>query len=149
MTDAIRHNKKVNLLAFLSILSFLSSNLWAKTVEIKGQSCHYRIELPTLWDTIPQSLLREKIGVCPIDIALYPTTQQDCFSGNYVLINFLPVAKSLNNYTLDHILEEVKSEKPNFGKDCIIKSLFIGELLNNDTNSPLIVNSFKICKKIS
>lgn len=145
MTDAIRHNKKVNLLAFLSIMIvFIPYVLWGKSIEVKRQLCHYRIDIPSSWDTIPQILLEEKIKAHPIDIALYPKNQYGYFSGNYVLINFFSTDKPLINYRLDQIQKEIKSMDSKLNKENHMEPIFLGKLQIDTTGLPQILNAFKI-----
>ena len=76
-------------------------------IPINNRSCKYTITIPDGWDTIPKSILAQKLGLHPIEIAIYPTQQEEYFEGNYVLINFLPTMKTLNEFSFQKIVEDV------------------------------------------
>ena len=77
------------------------------TIPIHNRSYKYSITIPDGWDTIPKEMLAQRLGQYPVDIAIYPAQQEGYFEGNYVLINFLPTAKTLNEFQFKKIVEDV------------------------------------------
>jgi hypothetical protein len=91
---------------FLCAINILEAG---KIIPVNHTSCNYTVNIPDGWDTIPNSILKEKLGSSPfnIDIGIYPVTQTDYFSGNYSLISFFPTVNMLNRFEFNQIVEDI------------------------------------------
>jgi hypothetical protein len=80
-----------------------------KIIPVNHTSCNYTVTIPDGWDTIPSSILKEKLksSQFSIDIGIYPVVQGDYFNGNYSLISFLPAVNMLNQFKFDKIVEDI------------------------------------------
>lgn len=80
-----------------------------KIIPVHNTSCKYTVCIPDGWDTIPRSILKEKLKSSPfsIDAGIYPVVQSDCFSGNYSLIGFIPTVNMLNRFHFTAIVDDI------------------------------------------
>ncbi|MDR2131233.1 MAG: hypothetical protein LBP56_08765, partial [Odoribacteraceae bacterium] len=91
------------------ILCVINISGTAKIIPVYNTSCKYTIRIPDGWDTIPRSILKEKLKSSPfsIDIGIYPVAQTDYFSGNYSLIGFIPTVNMLNQFHFTAIVNDI------------------------------------------
>lgn len=90
------------------MLSFVAIYTYGQdTIQVLQKSCKYTFVIPEGWDTIPKSVLVQKLPGYSIDAGLYPLQQQEYFKGNYILINFLPTIKTLNGFPFKQIKEDL------------------------------------------
>ena len=94
---------------FVLMLLYLQQAYCSVTIPINNQSCKYTITIPDGWDTIPKQILTQRLGQYPVDIAIFPTQQEEYFEANYVLINFIPTMKTLSEFQFKKIVEDVKN----------------------------------------
>lgn len=76
-------------------------------VEIFHTGCKYSVRIPSGWDTIPHDTLKGMFSRLALDAGLYPASQKGYFTGNYVLIGFTPVLRSLHSYSFDRIVSDM------------------------------------------
>ena len=92
---------------FILMLFCIKQVYCSITIPVILKSCKYTITIPDGWDTIPKNVIVQKIGQYPVEIAIYPNLQEEYFDGNYVLINFLPTMKTLNEFQFKKIVDDV------------------------------------------
>ena len=97
---------------FLLILLFLYGTIEltaSNVVTVTNQGCNYSVAIPAGWDTIPQTIIKERLQQYNVDLGIYPITQEDYFAGNYALFTFIPTLKSLNQLTFNQIVSDQKN----------------------------------------
>lgn len=79
------------------------------TVNINQKSCKYSVIIPEGWDSIPHDTMLSRFKGISVDIALYRKGSKGYYDDCYVLIDFLPTAKTLSQYPFKDIFTEVKN----------------------------------------
>ena len=93
---------------YVILFGFMGDNLYASIeVPVMHPSCKYTVQYPEGWDTIPSDTIKNKLNNIEFDLGLYPVSQEYYFKGNYVLIGFMPVIKTLSSFTFNKIVEDV------------------------------------------
>lgn len=85
-----------------------SINAHGQNVNVIRKGCEYSIHIPLGWDTIPRDTLKKMFFRFDLDMGLYPKTQKEYFTGNYVLIGFIPALHTLNSYTFNQIVADMR-----------------------------------------
>jgi len=107
MIKLLLHKLFLFLLFFYGNVEIKASN----AVTILNKGCNYSINIPEGWDTIPNTVLQEKLKQYNADLGIYPITQKDYFNGNYALFVFVPTIKTLNLLTFEQIVSEQEKQK--------------------------------------
>jgi len=95
-------------LAITGLLLLCCNCLYAVKLPVNNGACKYSVALPDGWDTIPQTFITEKLQQqLKVDAAIYPVEQSDYTEGNYALIGFMLMLKSLNAFTFKQIVAEI------------------------------------------
>ena len=104
----MRTRNTIQRIWIIIIMSFVGIYTYGQdTIQVLQKSCKYTFVIPEGWDTIPRSVLMQKLPGYSIDAGLYPLQQQEYFKGNYILINFLPTIKTLNGFPFKQIEEDL------------------------------------------
>lgn len=104
----MRTRNTIQRIWIIIIMSFVGIYTYGQdTIQVLQKSCKYTFVIPEGWDTIPRSVLMQKLPGYSIDARLYPLQQQEYFKGNYILINFLPTIKTLNGFPFKQIEEDL------------------------------------------
>ena len=138
-------NNKIKILLF--ILSIICIPVFAFNIEISQSACKYTIDVPEGWDTIPKEVLKTKLGILNMDLGMYPVAQKDYFSGNYVLIGFMPTVSTLNKLTFKQIISDVsKMNSQGVINSDTLKVLFDKMIPNEEEGNYHIQNYFSVLK---
>ena len=115
----------------------------SNVVDILNKGCSYSVDVPEGWDTIPKTVLKEKLKQYDADLGIYLLSQEDYFSGNYAFFAFAPSIKPLNLLRFDQIVSDTKSQiKQGEIDNDTLRVRFIKMDLRKDDNAYSIYNYY-------
>lgn len=129
MVNTMRKAWIIILLSFVVIYTYGQD-----TIKVMQKSCKYAFVIPEGWDTIPKSVLVQKLPGYSIDAGLYPLQQQEYFKGNYILINFLPTIKTLNGF----LLKQIRKDLVNINKQSLLPNTDTLKVTYKGTESKIL-----------
>lgn len=92
---------------FLPLVLFANAETKSERIPVQVKSCKFLVTVPEGWDTIPHSAFVKKLGEGSVVLALYPKGTE-YFEDKYVLLSFQPTVKSLNEFSFETIVKELK-----------------------------------------
>ena len=86
----MRTRNTIQRIWIIIIMSFVGIYTYGQdTIQVLQKSCKYTFVIPEGWDTIPRSVLMQKLPGYSIDAGLYPLQQQEYFLSSTYKCNFL------------------------------------------------------------
>jgi hypothetical protein len=102
--------KKEIIYVLINLMNLYGITVFASvTIPVShGNSCDYTVLLPDEWEVIPMDTIKSKLQQqIPLDLGIYPVSQESWFSGNYALIGFMPSNRTLTEFTFNQIVKAV------------------------------------------
>lgn len=101
-------NKIFITITLLVLFPIYGIQTFAQQVNILHKGCRYTVNIPAGWDTIPNIILKEKFPQLNLDAGMYPMSQKDFFSEQYVLIGFSPTINTLNAFSFEQVADDIR-----------------------------------------
>lgn len=101
-------NKKSIGLMLWGVFLIYNTQTSAQQVRFLHQGCRYTVNIPAGWDTIPNGVLKGKFPQLNLDTGMYPASQKDYFSTQYVLIGFSPAMSTLNAFSFEQVADGIQ-----------------------------------------
>lgn len=121
----------------------------AQQIHISDKGCEYTVNILTGWDTIPHMTLTEKFPQLKLNIGMYPATQKEYFSDQYILIGFSPTIHTLNAFSFEQVVDDIQktNEQTNFKSDTL--SITLDSVVPVNKKPNYWINSYMTIQKDS